>query len=81
MGASFGTTFQAFGIRGVPNAALVDGNGRLVFVGRFKEARQKAVELPKAENPLAPPERNAGQFCAPKPGTCLARIGPPHEWH
>jgi peroxiredoxin len=50
-GPSLGTTFQAFGVQGMPNAALVDGKGRLVFVGRFKEARQKALELPKTENP------------------------------
>ncbi len=50
-GATYGTTFQAFGIQAMPNAALIDGKGRLVFVGPFKEARQKAVELQRAGNP------------------------------
>jgi len=46
-GSSFGATFQAFGIRAIPNAAVIDREGRIAFVGRFKDGLQKAEELLK----------------------------------
>jgi thiol-disulfide isomerase/thioredoxin len=42
---SFGATFQAYGVRAVPNAAVVDREGNVVFVGRFPEALAKAEKL------------------------------------
>jgi thiol-disulfide isomerase/thioredoxin len=41
----FGATFRAYGIRGIPNAAVLDRAGRIAFVGPFKDALTKAQEL------------------------------------
>jgi thiol-disulfide isomerase/thioredoxin len=42
---SFGATFRAYGIRAIPNAALLDRDGRVVFEGSFQDALAKAQEL------------------------------------
>jgi hypothetical protein len=41
----FGATFRAYGIRGIPNAAVLDHDGRIAFVGRFTDPLTKAQEL------------------------------------
>jgi RNA polymerase sigma factor (sigma-70 family) len=41
----FGATFKDYGVRGIPGAAVIDRQGKVVFVGRFREALQKAADL------------------------------------
>ena len=41
----FGATFKAYGVRGIPSAAVIDRQGNVVFVGRFNEALQQAATL------------------------------------
>jgi thiol-disulfide isomerase/thioredoxin len=41
----FGATFKDYGVRGIPAAAVIDRQGKIVFVGRFREALQKAADL------------------------------------
>jgi thiol-disulfide isomerase/thioredoxin len=41
----FGAAFKAYGVRAIPSAAVIDRQGRIVFVGRFTEALQQAVSL------------------------------------
>jgi peroxiredoxin len=41
----FGATFQAYGIVAIPNAAVVDREGHVAYVGHFPKALQKAEEL------------------------------------
>jgi thiol-disulfide isomerase/thioredoxin len=41
----FGATFKAYGVRAIPSAAVIDRQGRVVFVGRFNEALQQAASL------------------------------------
>jgi len=43
----FGATFAAYGVRGIPGAAVIDRQGKVVFVGRFREAVEKAAALLK----------------------------------
>jgi peroxiredoxin len=40
-----GATFQAYGIRVVPAAAVIDRKGRIAFVGRFPGALAEAARL------------------------------------
>ena len=46
----FGATFKAYGVRGIPNCAVLDRAGNVAFIGRFAEAARKAAEL-LDENP------------------------------
>ena len=41
----FGATFQEYGVRAIPGAAVIDRQGKVVFVGRFSGALQKAAKL------------------------------------
>jgi RNA polymerase sigma factor (sigma-70 family) len=41
----FGATFRAYGIRGIPAAAVIDRKGRVAFVGRFPQALERAAQL------------------------------------
>ena len=41
----FGATFKDYGVRAIPGAAVIDRQGKVVFVGRFPEALQKAADL------------------------------------
>ena len=41
----FGAAFKAYGVRAIPSAAVIDRQGRVVFVGRFSEALQEAASL------------------------------------
>ena len=41
----FGAAFKAYGVRAIPSAAVIDRQGRIVFVGRFTEALQQAASL------------------------------------
>ncbi len=41
----FGATFQDYGVRAIPGAAVIDRKGKVVFVGRFSEALRKAADL------------------------------------
>ena len=41
----FGATSQAYGVRAIPGAAVIDRQGKVAFVGRFPEALQKVAEL------------------------------------
>jgi peroxiredoxin len=43
----FGATFAAYGVRGIPSAAVLDRQGKVVFVGQFREAIEKAAALLK----------------------------------
>ena len=43
----FGATFAAYGVRGIPAAAVIDRAGKVVFVGRFPEALERAAALLK----------------------------------
>jgi peroxiredoxin len=43
----FGAAFKAYGVRAIPSAAVIDRQGRVVFVGRFSEALQEAASLLK----------------------------------
>ncbi|HEX4609006.1 MAG TPA: TlpA disulfide reductase family protein, partial [Urbifossiella sp.] len=43
-GDGFGTTFRAYGVRAVPGAAVIDRAGRVVYVGRFHDALEKAEQ-------------------------------------
>ncbi len=43
----FGAAFAAYGIRGIPSAAVLDRQGRIVFVGQFHEAIERAAALLK----------------------------------
>ncbi len=45
----FGATFAAYGIRGIPSAAVLDRQGKLAFVGDFRQAIEKAAEILKKE--------------------------------
>ena len=45
----FGATFAAYGVRGIPSAAVLDRQGKVVFVGPFGEAIEKAAPLLKHE--------------------------------
>ncbi|HEV3084334.1 MAG TPA: TlpA disulfide reductase family protein, partial [Gemmataceae bacterium] len=40
-----GATFKAYGVHGIPNAALIDGHNRIVYVGGFARTLQKAGAL------------------------------------
>ncbi|HMC88749.1 MAG TPA: sigma-70 family RNA polymerase sigma factor [Gemmataceae bacterium] len=40
-----GATFEAYGVHGIPNAALIDRQNRIVYVGGFEKALQKAAVL------------------------------------
>lgn len=48
-GPSFGTTFESFGIRGIPNCAVIDQKGTVVFLGRFEESAERAIKLLEME--------------------------------
>jgi beta-lactamase regulating signal transducer with metallopeptidase domain len=41
----FGATFAAYGIRGIPQAAVIGSDGRLVFLGELDEAVQNVERL------------------------------------
>jgi len=43
----FGATFAAYGVRGIPAAAVIDRGGKVVFVGRFPDALARAAALLK----------------------------------
>ena len=45
----FGQTMQNFGIRGIPQAAVIDQQGKVAFVGSFKEALSTVDRLLKPE--------------------------------
>lgn len=44
-GPSFGATFESFGICGIPNCAVIDQKGNVVYLGRFEEAAERATKL------------------------------------
>ena len=41
----FGATMQAYGVQGIPAAAVIDRAGKLVYLGQFGEALTKAAGL------------------------------------
>jgi peroxiredoxin len=41
----FGATFAAYGIRGIPQAAVIDRDGRVAFLGDWSEAIQRVENL------------------------------------
>jgi peroxiredoxin len=41
----FGAAFKAYGVRAIPGAAVIDRQGRVVFVGQFSESLQQAANL------------------------------------
>jgi thiol-disulfide isomerase/thioredoxin len=43
----FGATFAAYGVRGIPSAAVLDREGKVVFIGEFRLALEKAAVLLK----------------------------------
>ncbi len=45
----FGATFAAYGVRGIPSAAVLDRQGKVVFVGEFRDAIEKAAALLKKD--------------------------------
>jgi peroxiredoxin len=46
--ASFGATFKAYGIGGIPNCAVIDQRGNVAYVGHFEEAAVQATRLLEA---------------------------------
>ncbi len=40
----FGATFQEYGVRSIPAAAVIDRQGKVAFVGSFREALQEAAK-------------------------------------
>jgi thiol-disulfide isomerase/thioredoxin len=46
---AFGATFKAYGIRGIPNCAVLDRAGKVAFVGRFDDAAREAAKLLEAK--------------------------------
>ena len=40
-----GATFEAYGVHGIPNAALIDRQNRVLYVGGFEKGLQKAAAL------------------------------------
>jgi thiol-disulfide isomerase/thioredoxin len=46
---AFGATFQAYGVRGIPNCAVLDRAGKVAFVGRFDDAARAAAKLLEAK--------------------------------
>jgi peroxiredoxin len=44
----FGATMQAFGVRGIPSAAVINRQGRLVYLGDFRQALKRVDGLLKA---------------------------------
>jgi peroxiredoxin/protocatechuate 3,4-dioxygenase beta subunit len=45
----FGATFAAYGVRGIPSAAVLDRQRRVVFVGEFRQAIEQAAKLLKTK--------------------------------
>jgi len=45
----FGATFAAYGVRAIPTAAVLDRQGKLVFLGEFREAIEQAAALLKKD--------------------------------
>jgi len=43
----FGATMQAYGVRGIPSAAVIDRQGHLVYLGDFRQALKKVDGLLK----------------------------------
>jgi peroxiredoxin len=43
--AWFGATFRAYDVRTIPSAALIDRQGKIVFLGPLREALERAVDL------------------------------------
>ena len=41
----WGAVTRAYGVRGIPNVAVIDPNGQLVYVGKLKEAIAKVDDL------------------------------------
>ena len=41
----FGKTFRAYGVSGIPQAALIDRKGNLVLVGEFSQIIARAAAL------------------------------------
>ena len=50
-GRGFGAAFEAYGIRGIPNCAVIDQAGKVAFVGDFLSAAQDAEELLAVKSP------------------------------
>jgi|GEM_PF-2379761 len=44
-GEGFGATFKAYGVRSIPRAAVIDRQGKLAFLGQFREALAQAANL------------------------------------
>ncbi len=43
--AWFGATFRAYDVRTIPSAALIDRQGKIVFIGQMREALESATTL------------------------------------
>lgn len=48
-GDSFGASFTAFGIEGIPSCAVIDAKGTVAFLGEFNQAIETANRLAKKE--------------------------------
>ncbi len=44
-GDGFGATFEAYGVRSIPSAAVINRQGKLAFLGTFREGLAKAASL------------------------------------
>jgi thiol-disulfide isomerase/thioredoxin len=40
----FGATFKEYGVRAIPAAAVIDRQGKVAFIGRFREALREAAK-------------------------------------
>jgi peroxiredoxin len=45
MGQSFGATFAAFGMSAIPTCAVIDGAGRVAYLGQFQQGIEVANNL------------------------------------
>lgn len=46
----FGTSFEAFGVRGIPQTAVIDRSGKLVYLGQLRTALQRGRDLIDSKN-------------------------------
>jgi thiol-disulfide isomerase/thioredoxin len=49
-GQAFGATFAAFGVGGIPSCVVIDGAGRVAYLGQFGQAIEVANRLAQTEN-------------------------------
>jgi peroxiredoxin len=50
-GTGFGATFRAFGIDAIPTSVVIDGGGKVAYLGDFTRAIEVADQLAKGKSP------------------------------